>query len=151
MLAPDPTPPPPVFVDESGRRARWVVLFGRLVGGVCLIYVALVIASLLGAPWVPHEALPTVGPSLRANSPVTLPRTAGRQPAPSLVAPHTTTTQQATIRRPTTTIAPQGTSTTTVTAPGHSSRTTTTIVSPATTTTTPPGHSGTAPGRTTHG
>jgi hypothetical protein len=38
-----------------------------------------------------------------------------------------------------------------VTAPGHSSRTTTTIVSPATTTTTPPGHSGTAPGRTTHG
>lgn len=148
----------PVFVDPHGRRARWTGVAGRLAGGATVLYLILVVASLVGAPWVPRVGLPSVGPAPRTvhtTSAVTLPASAQRQAAPNLARTTTTTTS---VRPPATTAAGGGAPGTNVTTSpataAHSAptttapvRTTTTTPSHSAATTAPPGRSGTAPGK----
>ena len=147
------SPRRPVFIDDTGRRARALVLLSRGIVGLCLAYVGLVAASLLGAPWVPHEVLPSVGPVPHAQTAVTLPSTAARQPTPSLPSGHATTTvhvTSTTAAKPTSTVtsSPRPSSTT---VPGRAPVTTTTTAASSGSTTTPPSPSATAPGRTRRG
>jgi hypothetical protein len=50
-----------VFVDDSGRRARRVRRVGMAIGVVFAGYCMLVIAGLMGASWVPHIGVPSLG------------------------------------------------------------------------------------------
>jgi len=50
--------PTPVFVDESGRRARWVKRAGAIVGLLALLYVGLVVAGLMGASVIGDVGVP---------------------------------------------------------------------------------------------
>ncbi|MEV4630447.1 hypothetical protein AB0J90_29705 [Micromonospora sp. NPDC049523] len=52
------TEPPPVFVDTTGRRRRFVRYFAYGVGGLALTYTALVGVSLAGGPVNPGSVLP---------------------------------------------------------------------------------------------
>jgi hypothetical protein len=135
-----------VFVDERGVRARRVAWAGRVCAAGFALYLVAVVASLVGAPWVPKAGLPGVNSALPVHtSPrVTLPESALRLPSPipaaTPAAPTksaTTTVRTNTTRPPagvTTTSAP---TTTTTTRPGNR---------PTTSTTVAPGNSGTAPG-----
>ena len=68
--APAETAPPPVFVDDTGRRRRRGQRVGRVVGACFLSYVLLLGASLARAPWVPRVTLPGVGSLLAPDDPV---------------------------------------------------------------------------------
>ena len=58
----------PVFVDEPGRRSRWLARLGRLAGLICAGYLAATVLSFVGAPWVPRLVLPVLGPVLPTSS-----------------------------------------------------------------------------------
>jgi hypothetical protein len=129
-----------VFVDEEGRRARWVRRAGTGVGLACLAYLLLLGAALVGVPWVPRAQLPgvaTVTPRHQARPPSLGPAAIRSTPvtAPSSPSPAVTTTTAAT-----TTSRPAPTPTSTPTG-GPAPATTTPAV--ATTTSTTPGRSGT--------
>jgi hypothetical protein len=51
----------PVFVADRPRRATYTRWAGRAVAALAGAYVLITIASLVGAPWVPHVRLPGVG------------------------------------------------------------------------------------------
>lgn len=152
------TPPAgarPVFVDSAGRRGRWLTLGGRLLAAGAACYVAVFVASLVGASWVPPVGLPGVGsaPSGQTGGArLSLPRTAKVTPAPDLTATTTSTTTpgptrvgDATHLGVTTTTVVRSTTTVPVTTTSvRGNRPTTTTV--ASTTTSAPGRSGTAPG-----
>jgi hypothetical protein len=79
--------PGPVFSDLGGWRARWLGIGGRVVGVAVVLYLGLFGASLVGASWVPHVGLPSLGRSLAAGSPtkrLALPANAGVLPTPDL-------------------------------------------------------------------
>lgn len=147
----------PVFVDPHGRRARWTSVAGRLAGGATVLYLVLVVASLVGAPWVPRVGLPSVGPAPRtvhATSAVTLPASAPRQAPPILGHPAKGTTPTTAVtgagaRSSVVTSSPVTSARTAVTtaAPGQTRTSTTTTPLRSVATTTPPGRSGTAPGK----
>ena len=156
-LAPSrPAAGTPVFVDGSGSRSRRVALAGRVLATGTLAYLVLVVASLVGAPWVPRLALPTVGPTPRtvhAAPAVTLPATAQRQATPRLTkvsapqAPNGAATTVAPAVGSTARTTPVGAvPATTALAPGQvRGSPSTTVAATTATTTTAPGHSGTAP------
>ncbi|MCU1351875.1 MAG: hypothetical protein JWM05_1084 [Acidimicrobiales bacterium] len=52
---------PGVFIDERGRRAMLARVFGWALGFFVLGWLILVVASLVGASWVPRTGLPGVG------------------------------------------------------------------------------------------
>lgn len=58
----------PVFAGTPGR-TRAVRLGGAAVGAVLATWAVLVVASLLGAPWVPKVQLPGVGPVVPGAGP----------------------------------------------------------------------------------
>lgn len=146
----------PVFVDPHGRRARWATGAGRLAAGATVLYLGLVVASLVGAPWVPRVGLPNVGPAPRTvhnTSAVTLPASAPRQAIPLLGPPAKAATPTTALTGagarssvvtspPATAARPVGT-----TAPGQVRTSTTTTPLRSSVTTSPPGRSGTAPGK----
>ena len=149
----------PVFVDPHGRRARWTGVVGRLAAGATVLYLILVVASLVGAPWVPRVGLPSVGPAPRTvhtTPAVTLPKSAQRQSPPNLtrttLAPASPVTTPAgssgggtAVTGPPATAA--RTATTSVPTSQPRNAPTTTTPSRSTGTTAPPGRSGTAPGK----
>lgn len=154
-----PGPGTAVFVDGTGNRPRRVALVGRVLAAGTLMYLVLVVASLVGAPWVPRLALPTVGPAPRtvhATPAVTLPPSAHRQATPSLTpvtvphppsgVPSTVAPAAGSTARATTGGAVVPATTTPPPAPVRGSSGTT--VPGASPTSTPPGHSGTAPRKT---
>jgi hypothetical protein len=53
-----------VFVNDDGDPRRIVQVVGWVFGGLMVAWLALVGASLTGAPWVPKVALPGLGPVL---------------------------------------------------------------------------------------
>ena len=125
-----------VFVDDAGRRSRWIARAGRLVGAGCIIYIVVIVASLFGATWVPRVSLPGVGrvvPSSRPVASLVLPPTAAHTPFP--------TRTSATGGSPAPVVAP--------TSPSASSPAAgvATTISPSTTSA--PGHSGSVPGHAT--
>jgi hypothetical protein len=68
----------PVFVDESGRRARWMRRAGAGFGVLFVAYLALVIAGLMGASFVDKIGVPRLGrldrePSEASTDPPVLP------------------------------------------------------------------------------
>ena len=150
-----------VFVDDRGWRVRWLKWAGRAVAASAGVWLGLLVASLVGASWVPHLSLPAVGPSLGARTPtggagVKLPPSAPVIPAPNLTAVVPAPTRagvSVTTTAPSTgtVVAPAAPAATTPvsTAPGSSGSTPAASRKGAATTT-PPGHSGTAPGRTKH-
>ena len=145
----------PVFVDPHGRRARWTSVAGRVAGGATVLYLVLVVASLVGAPWVPRVGLPSVGPAPRTvhtTSAVTLPASAPRQAPPILGHPATGSTPTTAVtgaRSSVVSTSPVTSAHTAVTtaAPGQTRTSTTTTPLRSVPTTTPPGRSGTAPGK----
>lgn len=54
-------PPTPVFVDDSGRRHRFVRGFGWALAAVVTVYLALLGVSLVGSPGLVPLSLPAVG------------------------------------------------------------------------------------------
>lgn len=80
--------PRPVFVDERGRRARWLSRTGALLAGIMVLYLAAMGASITGASWVPQLSLPVVGavvPGTHSRAKLGLPATTS--PARSVIAP----------------------------------------------------------------
>lgn len=78
-----------VFVDEAGRRARWLSRTGTLLGAVMVLYLVAVGGSFAGAAWVPRLPLPGVGvvvPGAGSHVKLALPTTQ----APGLVSPPAT-------------------------------------------------------------
>lgn len=69
MPAPAPGPvrlpenpgPAPVFVDDTGRRHRFVRGFGWILAAVITVYLALLTVSLVGSPGLVPLSLPAVG------------------------------------------------------------------------------------------
>ncbi|MFB7334791.1 hypothetical protein ACFC00_24545 [Streptomyces adustus] len=57
---PDERDGSPVFVDESGRRGRWLRRLGMAIGVACAVYSVVIVATLLSgsssAPWLPVPA-----------------------------------------------------------------------------------------------
>ncbi|MGX1546299.1 hypothetical protein [Streptomyces adustus] len=57
---PDERDGSPVFVDESGRRGRWLRRLGVAIGVACAVYSVVIVATLLSgsssAPWLPVPA-----------------------------------------------------------------------------------------------
>ena len=51
----------PVFVDDTGRRRRWLRALGWLIGGIAAAYVALFAISLVGSPGLLPLSIPGVG------------------------------------------------------------------------------------------
>jgi hypothetical protein len=51
-------PVPPIFVDETGRRRRFVRWAAYGIGAICLGYTALVGVSIAGGPALPHALMP---------------------------------------------------------------------------------------------
>ena len=104
MLGPDSAPDAPqlpVFVDDTGRRHRWLRLSGWVVGGLAAAYLALFVVSLTTAPGVLPLSLPGVGRLLpNASAPDIPVRGHGKQrpgqvvttstPAPAATAPAAT-------------------------------------------------------------
>jgi hypothetical protein len=153
-----------VFVDETGRRRRWLNSAGGFLGVVIVIYGILLGASLARAPWAPRVRLPGIGDLLAPPSPKQPPalgHSAVVTPLPpsisnGVVSPSVGSTARAGG-------GPQSGgarsnlstgSTTSTVAPGNSGAApgrTTTTTSPSTTPTTVayPGNSGAASGRTT--
>ena len=133
-----------VFVDERGVRARRIAWAGRVCAAGFALYLAAVVASLVGASWVPKVGLPGVNSALpvHTSTRVTLPESALRLPSPvpaatpAVQTKSSATTVRTNTTRPgvTTTTAP---TTTTTTKPGNRSTTSTSVA---------PGNSGTAPG-----
>ena len=81
------TPPRAVFVDELGRRARWAGWAGRAITGLSVLYLATMVATMVGAPWVPQLSITGLGPVLappRQPTTLALPPTATRIPGPVL-------------------------------------------------------------------
>jgi hypothetical protein len=103
----------PVFVDDSGRRRRRARRLGRLLGLLCLGYLALVGTSVARAPWLSRILLPGVAellplPAPQAADPVLA---NGPASAPTLASPGSQATTKgakppATTRRPGGTTAP---------------------------------------------
>lgn len=61
---PDPEGPHerfPVFVDDTGRRHRWLRVAGWIVGVLAAAYVGLFVASIVGSPGLIPLSLPGVG------------------------------------------------------------------------------------------
>ena len=76
-----------VFVDEQGRRARWAGWAGRAFAGAAMLYLIMMVASMVGAPWVPRLSITGLGPALppgRQLATLGLPPSATRIPAPVL-------------------------------------------------------------------
>ena len=64
------TPPrTPIFVDASGRRARWAGAAFLTVGGLALLYVATVALSLVLPAGTLHLTVPGLGPVLAGPAP----------------------------------------------------------------------------------
>jgi len=102
----------PVFVDDSGRRRRRARRWGRLLGLLCLAYLALVGASFARAPWLSRillpgvaELLPLPAPQVADPAPFNSPSSAPALPSPGSQA----TTNRA--KPPTTTGLPGRTTT----------------------------------------
>ena len=53
--------PAPVFVDDTGRRHRFVRGFGWILAAVITVYLALLTVSLVGSPGLVPLSLPAVG------------------------------------------------------------------------------------------
>ena len=51
----------PVFVDDTGRRRRWLRALGWLIGSIAAAYVALFAISLVGSPGLLPLSIPGVG------------------------------------------------------------------------------------------
>lgn len=63
-VGPDPAVDPgrfPIFVDETGRRRRWLRLTGWVVGVLAGAYISLFVVSLLSSPGLLPLSLPGVG------------------------------------------------------------------------------------------
>jgi len=161
----------PVFVASDDRRSRRLMIAGRLFASLCVLYVVLVIASLVGAPWVPRLALPRPGPDVSATpgrAPAKLPASARSQPVPVLktsASPKaSTSTTSIPSTQPTAPGGPAGNAPSVTgspavahqpgvsTAPSSPAPSTTTpTTTPTTTKTNPSGSPGTtAPGRSHH-
>jgi hypothetical protein len=143
----DQTDGTPVFVDLSGRRAQWATRVAWTVAGVLVLYLALFVASLTRAPWVPRLTMPGLGPVLPQSTAAPPPSIPGAieqaQPTPpqeAVVPTSTVTTRVSTgpsskTSQPTTTTA-----TSAVTSTSTSVVTTTTSKSNGRTTSTTKDH-----------
>ena len=90
-----------VFVDEQGRRARWLSRAAALLAGVMALYLAAVGGSVTGATWVPQLSLPVVGvvvPGARFH--VKLDPPATTSPSPPPVSPGGPTSAPTTLTAP---------------------------------------------------
>jgi hypothetical protein len=130
----------PVFVDETGRRARLVRALGMVAGVLFLGLLALITAGLMGASWVPR-VVPRLG-GLTAPTPRAL---VGAGPSSSLPLPNPGT--------PTSRVLPStgpGAGTGAATGANTSPTTSPFGTAPPATTQTRTGPSATAPGQAKH-
>ncbi len=59
----------PVFLDQRGRRRRWLVGYGLAVAVLCILYVVLLVAGLAADPVRPGGAESVEPPAERAPRP----------------------------------------------------------------------------------
>ena len=159
-VAPTASRPRPVFVDDRGVRARRLRYVGRGLAMLAVAYLAMLVAGLAGASWVPPVALPGIGPVVPGPAPATAPHLGARSvplprtvvTSPARAARTTATTTRATSQAGTTaTTGPSSAPGQTQTTNGRGPKTTTPTTTATTVATSSASQSGTTTTTINHG